>query len=588
MGRPSPVWIFVARELTRGARRRSTWILRFAVTAALLAVLYGQFGMLGFHPDLSPARAQRLGQAVASGVALLAWLFLALALPPAVVSAVQEETQRGRGDLLALAGLSPRQVRLGAASARSITALIAMVAVLPGLALATSFGGVDPVVDGLTIGTHLAALVVEASLMAAWLAGPARGPLSPSAGVWLWLVGLALWVPLLLERAGLPSEVLKLLSGPITFLDMYSRHRSAGFDLLALVVHAPVVFVLARAPRLGAGKGALLAGSFALLAGLGAVMVGFNGGLLYLPPLGLALGAATCAWGVLGTAGLRWWSRRSTSTPTARVSPKAVRRWTDHIWDDSVAWRETVTNAYGVVNRIIGRGYIGAGVLAVLTLMTTLGTGTMDRTFYWLGAMAFATAVFVTVLASGASILEERGSDSLELLLLSRLGPKGILRGKARAALLLAGPAACVAILGLPAALGSAGHRALRGWEGSEMLFLLVTFVVWVPALLYGLGALVRLLCLSATNASLAWIRVAALVTATVLAPWAVLVTQRGYYRGGWDLLEFTAILSELLLPYGIGVSMPMRCVSAIGWVVAGLIAAARARRLLDRGRWPR
>jgi len=591
--RPSPVLLFVARELTRAARRPTISLARFAVTAVLLALLYSRFARVGFDASHSPQMVQRLGQVVASWSAMLAWFFLAVALPPMIASAVQEESERSRGDLLTLAGVPPIAVQLGAASARSATALVVLLALLPAVALASSFGGVNPVADGLTVGMHLGAVTLEVALLSAWLGGVTKGPLPVALLAWTWLGLMAVPLPAMFFEAGFPVDVVKLVSGPLSLNDMYGGYwsnsgASVQMDLFVPLVHGPVIAAFVLGPRVGP----LLSVPLCLLFGAGGALVSvgaeMTGGLPGLAAMGLVLGTGAGLFGTVSVTLLRWWSSRGTATPSVRVSPKAARRWTDHIWDDPVAWRETATNAYGVVNRVIGRAYIVAGVLALGALAVSAGDwAELDQTFFALGAMGLITAVAVTVLASAASILEERRSDALELLLLSRMGPKGILRGKSRAALLLAGPAACVAILGLPAYLGSLRPHKLAGWGGEDLLSLVGSYVVWVPALLFALAALVRFLSLGARTAGAAWLRVATLVVLTIGVPWIVQLTRPRYLRRR-GLRSLGTTLSELVLPYMADLAPSARWGSALAWLVVGVIATALARRRLERGRWRR
>ncbi len=587
MARPSPSALFLVRELTRAARRRGTWLARMAVTAGLLGLLAFWFAQVSFRGQVSPEGQQILGQGIAAWSGTLAWLFLALALPLSIASAVQEESERGRGDLLTLAGVPPSAVRIGAASARSMTSVLVLLALLPAVALAASFGGVDPFNDGLTIGLLLVCLTVEVALLSAWLASEAKGPMPVAVLVWLWLWGVSVAAPLLLDGTRLPSNVCALLNGPAWVLTLYSAHWAnlgpgAGWGLPILVVHGPIIGVIA----LGLRHGPLRMLFPALLYGL--IWA------IYFVPVGAPAIWALGAWAAAGSALffapsvliLRWWSSRGAAKASARIAPGAAHRWTDHIWDDPVAWRETATNAYGVVNRIIGRAYIGAGVIALLTLVLALARGSdLSRIYYAMGVLGLGTAVVVTMLASTASILEERRSDALELLLLSGMGPAGVLRGKLRAALVLAGPGACLAILGLPAYLGGAGQRALRNWDGIDLLWLPVTYLLWVPALLIGLGGLMRALSLGARTVTAAWMRVAGVTTVTVLLPWLI---QQGRRRSYSREVRRFFDLGELLLPFRADAPMLARCVSAGLWFAVAVITIRIVRRRLDRGDWPR
>lgn len=584
--RPSALRLFVERELRRAARQKRTWIGRTLVTSFVLLLLLAVITMSGYQGNASPRMRAKLGQLLASFTAGFSWMYLALSLPPAIASGVQEESERARGDLLTLTGIG--DIGAGVAGARVALGLVTLIALVPGFALAAGLGGIDVVNDPIAVGLHLGCAVLEIGFLTAWVAGAGRESMPVALLVWFWIALVSLIAPVFLFRG--PADLMALVSAPIGLLSMYSTvglgTSSVRLDLFIPLVHGPTILLLALAPRMGAGVPVLLSIPMAVVGYVAFVVFGPAGGLPSMFAGAMLLGAGHLGFGAIAGWGLRWWSGRSEGEAAVapdRVAPKAAKRWTDHIWDDPVAWRETATNAYGVVNRIIGRTYIGSGLIAILLLLGSwlAGPESMSTVFFGVGILGLTVALAVTVLAGAASILEERRSQALELLLISNLGPGGVLKGKERAALLLAGPGAAVALIGLPAWFG-VGRIS---WDFA-LAPVLVTFAMWLPAVLVGLGALVRWVSLLAPTATVGWQRVAALVMVLVLTPGIIGATRpsRGYGSRGWLMTD----IAELLIPWRADVDSGVRIASTAIWIVIAVVAGTRARWRLEAGTWRR
>jgi len=579
VARPSAARLFLERELRRGARRTETWAGRVLVTTLLLASIGALFWSRP-HADLSGPESGQMGEDLAIIGSCLAWLLLLAGLPSSVAAGVMEEADPERGDLLTVAGVARKDVAVGVAFARLALMGLVLVGFLPVAALATGFGGVHPLLDGMAISAYLALAGIEITLFAAWLAGAARAPIAVTLITGVWQLGLVVIAPLSIASNVGGLDVGRLLGGPLALFSVFDASSGGvAFELFLPVVHVPILLMLwagVRAP-------AAVVGGVALLlvgpAGILLDMLGPHQGLVSMAALGLLAAAWTGLAGVAASALLRVWgapTARGEPTPvsprertSAREDSRAERRWTG-IWSDPIAWRETATAAYGRVNLWIGRFYIAAGSLAVAAAAAAaLDVVGPKIVFVLIGFVALWLATGVTALAAAGSVLDER--RSLDLLLISRLGPAGVVRGKRRAALLLAGPAAAVAVLTLPAAF----EASSRSWGEVGLLPLVATYAVWLPVFLLGFGALTRLIAYRAQSAAEAWQRVAALWAILIMVP-----TVLADVLFNADL----AWLAHTVVPWRSDVAFVLRAASTLAWAAVWLWTEHRLLDHLLRG----
>lgn len=129
----------VARELRVAARARSAYVAR--VTAAGAAVLVGGT-QIGMQTDLSRGAGQ--GSDLFATLGGLALVLVCLAGPLWTAGTLCRERREGTLGLLFLTDLSPWDIVWGKLAATSLTAVCALLALLPMLAVSLLLGGVSP------------------------------------------------------------------------------------------------------------------------------------------------------------------------------------------------------------------------------------------------------------------------------------------------------------------------------------------------------------------------------------------------------------------------------------------------------------
>lgn len=150
------------------------------------------------------------------------------------------------------------------------------------------------------------------------------------------------------------------------------------------------------------------------------------------------------------------------------------------VWDDPVAWRESVTSAHGQLRRGLAGFYVVTGLLFGLVLLA--GGFSEDEAALVFGFMVLLVAPPLVLLLATSSIVGERRAGSLELLCATRLTAAKILRGKLYAIGFYLGPA-----LALGTLLVMAGSTDLIRREGPGVLFgglawyyaVVLTLAVW-------------------------------------------------------------------------------------------------------------
>ena len=153
------------------------------------------------------------------------------------------------------------------------------------------------------------------------------------------------------------------------------------------------------------------------------------------------------------------------------------------VWDDPVAWRESVTAAHGSLRRGLAGFYIVTGILFALVLLA--GGFTDDGVSMAFGITLLMIAPPILLLLATSSIVGERRAGSLELLCATKLTAAKIIRGKLFGVAYYIGPAMALGSLLVLAGSADMGSRdgaviAFTGltWYGVMMLMLAV-FAMW-------------------------------------------------------------------------------------------------------------
>lgn len=134
------------------------------------------------------------------------------------------------------------------------------------------------------------------------------------------------------------------------------------------------------------------------------------------------------------------------------------------VWDNPVAWRESVTDAHGQLRRGLAGFYIVMGILFGLILLA--GGFSDDGVAFGFGGMVLILVPPLVLLLATSSIVGERRAGSLELLCATRLTAGQILRGKLLAVGYYVGPALVLGTL-----LVMAGTTEIIQREGPLLVF---------------------------------------------------------------------------------------------------------------------
>ncbi len=134
------------------------------------------------------------------------------------------------------------------------------------------------------------------------------------------------------------------------------------------------------------------------------------------------------------------------------------------VWDDPVAWRESVTSAHGQLRGGLAGFYVTTGILFGLVLLA--GGFSDDEATLLFGVMVLMVLPPLVLLLATSSIVGERRAGSLELLCATRLTAAKILRGKLYAVAFYIGPA-----LALGTLLVMAGSTDIIRRQGPGIIF---------------------------------------------------------------------------------------------------------------------
>ena len=192
------------RELIRTARRRNTYLLRFAFAAALLILLWSFWSSEVEHAMLDDrSRLSRLGRQLFESYSWLQFILLTTLTPILVAQSVIEERDRRTIELLAITRLTPEEILWGKLLSRILGMGSLVVAGTPVLAMCLSLGGVAPL-DVVNVLVQSATVVLSAAAMATFVGLFAPGPVVSAAYTWLWL--LCVWGPGAIPAAGIFSR----------------------------------------------------------------------------------------------------------------------------------------------------------------------------------------------------------------------------------------------------------------------------------------------------------------------------------------------------------------------------------------------
>jgi len=280
---PGPVF---ARELLTTARRGRYYAMRSLYGLVLLAILWGNYGILGradavLEPEAIRENLGRFTEAFVHQFAIAQELVVLAMTPALVAGAVADEKQRKTLHYLLTSRLTGGEIVLGKLMARLLHVGVVLAIGPPVIAMLSTLGGVDPVFVAQAYAAAIAtaffvgALSILASTLArsareaiflayalevAWLALPAVYAEAP-AGTWPealdWLGRLNGWI-YASSPVGLSPAVMYGIGNPFAAAALGTRVAGmAGLQLaygsLALLL-AVVVLRRAYARHGGAGK----------------------------------------------------------------------------------------------------------------------------------------------------------------------------------------------------------------------------------------------------------------------------------------------------------------------------------------------
>jgi len=446
--------------------------------------------MLGQDFDIS--RAGEWGREMFEGYAALQ-IGLAIVLAPILVAlGVVEEKQDGTLELLALTRLSTPQILYGKVLSRLIVMLTIVLAGLPVLAAVMSLGGVSTVeIVSTTVNTGVIVLVLgvigghtalyaKNALTAAivawiyaglafigplipyalltddlpivtrpWDLSPAFGPMAES---WFGLMPAVAFVPIVVMVAWLSVPVFRirtttsehygeeLLSRDVWAIERFKTHVSV--TIFGLVVAFPFVW-------------ACVNGGWPSVEGSVAMAWLWSAGFLY-AGTGLYLNAVRSVHRAISAReeSARMvdeaMAERTWRGPVERLRASLQSR-DGTVWGNPVAWRELFTRAHGAA-RLWSRAGLVMFTLFLSVAWSCEGAGDEEINMV-LGAMGVIASGIVTVLAATATMVEERRSGALPVLLTTTMQPWRIIWGKLVAVLgqglPLLVPAAALLLVGI-------------------------------------------------------------------------------------------------------------------------------------------
>jgi len=245
-----------------------------------------------------------------------------------------------------------------------------------------------------------------------------------------------------------------------------------------------------------------------------------------------------------------------------------------NVWNNPVAWRETVTRAHGGLSRSIVRAYVVLGVL--VGFLFFIGAFSFSPLAPLAAAVAsYFMAGLVVLMTATASIAGELRSKTLELLCATRMSSVRILWGKLFSSGLLVAPAwtagTCMLFLGIMVWAREPAWDTYREFELAGWLLRAAGLSAWTGLGLLTVANLCHWIGLRARSASRVWLWTVGLAATWVIGPWILLAISDGsdivLFVVGW----INPLISEQLWqrPW----EVPIQLFVAVG--VWGVVALA-------------
>jgi ABC-type transport system involved in multi-copper enzyme maturation permease subunit len=186
----------IGRETIRTARQRRTWVQRSVFSLASFLLFFTVYAVLLSQQQANPAVLGTAGYWLVEGALAAMGFGLLMLVPASTASGLIEEREGRTLDLLILTPLVVGQVVLGKLASRLAASWTVLAGVVPLLALAATFGGVDPH----RLGQALVSMLVMSlllGLMALALAIRARSSvLAPVLLTWIWAFAAFALIPM--------------------------------------------------------------------------------------------------------------------------------------------------------------------------------------------------------------------------------------------------------------------------------------------------------------------------------------------------------------------------------------------------------
>jgi ABC-type transport system involved in multi-copper enzyme maturation permease subunit len=399
-----------AYEWLTASRRWQGYALRSLLVLLLLLGLSAVW--LGNHDgagELSVRQWAEIGRGFYAVTTLMVLGLVGLAAPAATAGAICLDKARGNLTLLLATDLTDAEIVLGKLAARLVPVLGLIACAAPVLALATPFGGVDPVLLIGAILVSLACAVFGCTLaltLSVWGRRTHEVLLATYAFGVSWLLSAPIWM------------------GLVSILPWWAR-RAWMPGSLALLPYNPVFLVLAP---LGTPPG------------LGPIGLGAQARFCTLGLLTSALLAVAATWRIRGVvirqAGRGEATRRADRRAGARRGPLArlVRLLPSPSLDGNpVLWREwhrrrpsrwsvAVWGLFGVLSG-------GCSLWAIVEALHGTGPGGREMAAVISGVQVSAGLLLLSISAA-TSLAEERQRGGLDVLLATPLSTRSIVLGK--------------------------------------------------------------------------------------------------------------------------------------------------------------
>lgn len=140
-----------------------------------------------------------------------------------------------------------------------------------------------------------------------------------------------------------------------------------------------------------------------------------------------------------------FWSRVLRNRRHVEAEAGEQTRKPRHVWDNPVAWRESVTGAAAGGGRLLRVVVIGGGAIVALGALFAYGKGWFDARqaqamLFGVVSVELFIALFIATATAATSLTREKESATLELVLSTPLTSSQIIRGKIRGLIAATGP----------------------------------------------------------------------------------------------------------------------------------------------------